>query len=172
MNGLEKFRLCFGRGLVALMWLNVALIGMAAYSVGHVSPIVAIGSAVLIALGATATWLADHTGEATRIVTSMASAGLVALMVYDFSGHRYQIDIHMYFFATLAVCAGWCDWRAIVAFAAVTALHHLILNFIIPTAVFPDGADLWRVAVHAVIVVTQTIVLIWIVHHLQHALET
>jgi len=80
--------------------------------------------------------------------------------------------MHMYFFATLAVCAGWSDWRAIVACAAITAVHHLLLNFIVPAAVFPDGADLWRVVVHAVILVAQTAVLIWIVYHLQRALET
>jgi len=55
MNGLEKFRPHFGRGLIALMWVNVVLIGMAAYSVAHVPVLVAIGSAMLIALGATAT---------------------------------------------------------------------------------------------------------------------
>ena len=166
MNSLESLRLGFGRGLVVLIWVNVALIGIAAFSMAHVSAIVATGSAVLVALGATATWWGDRTGAATRIVTSMAVAALVALMVYDFSGHRYQIDIHMYFFATLAVCAGWCDWRAIVAYAAVTAVHHLLLNFVVPTAVFPDGADLWRVIVHAVILVTQTAVLILSLIHI------
>jgi methyl-accepting chemotaxis protein len=172
MNSLQKLRSSFGQGIVVLLWMNVLLIAAASYSIGHVSAIAATASAVLIALGATVTWMSDRTGPATRIVTSMAMAALVALMVYAYSGHRYQIDIHMYFFATLAVCAGWCDWRAIVAFAAVTAVHHLLLNFILPAAVFPNGGDLWRVVLHAVIVVTQSAVLIWIVFHLQQALET
>jgi methyl-accepting chemotaxis protein len=46
------------------------------------------------------------------------------------------------------------------------------LNFILPAALFSDGADLWRVSLHAVILVVETAVLIWIVHHLQRALET
>jgi methyl-accepting chemotaxis protein len=172
MNSLARLRSSFGRGIIVLLWVNVCLITVAAYSIGHVSLIAATGGAVLVALGATVTWMTDRTGPATRIVTSMATAALVALLVYAFSGHRYQIDAHMYFFAALAVCAGWCDWRAIVAYAAVTAVHHLLLNFLLPMAVFPDGADLWRVIEHAVILVAQTGVLIWIVHHLQHALET
>jgi methyl-accepting chemotaxis protein len=172
MNSLQRLRSSFGQGIVALIWVNVLLIALASFSIGHVSAVIATGGAVLIALGATATWMSDRTGPATRIVTSMAMAALVALMVYAFSGHRYQVDIHMYFFATLAICAGWCDWRAIVAYAAVTAVHHLLFNFIIPAALFPDGADLWRVIIHAVILVTQTAVLIWIAHHLQSALET
>jgi methyl-accepting chemotaxis protein len=172
VNSLKELRSSFGQGIIVLIWVNVCLIAAAAFSIAHVSALVATGSAVLIALGATVTWKTDQTGPATRIVTSMALAAQVALLVYAFSSHRYQIDIHMYFFATLAVCAGWCDWRAIVAYAAVTAIHHLLLNFILPAAVFPDGADLWRVIVHAVILVMQTAVLIWIVHHLQHALES
>jgi methyl-accepting chemotaxis protein len=172
VNSLEKLRSSFGQGIIVLIWVNVGLIAVAALSIGHVSAIVATGSALAVALGATVTWMSDRTGPATRIVTSMAMAALVALLVYAFGGHRYQVDIHMYFFATLAVCAGWCEWRAIVAFAAVTAVHHLLLNFILPAAIFPDGADLWRVVIHAVVLVTQTAVLIWIVHHLQRGLET
>ena len=171
MNSLHKLRSSFGYGIVGLLWVNVLLIALASYSVGHVSVIAATGSAVLVALVATATWLSDRTGPVTRIVTSMAMAALVALMVYAFSGHRYQVDIHMYFFAMLAVCAGWCDWRAIVAFSAVTAVHHLLLNFVLPAAVFPGGSDFLRVVIHAVIVVTQSAVLIWVVLHLQEALE-
>jgi methyl-accepting chemotaxis protein len=172
MNSLARLRSSFGQGVIVLLWVNVCLIAAAAYSIAHVSLIAATGGAALVALGATVTWMSDRTGPATRIVTSMATAALVALLVYAYSGHHYQIDIHMYFFAALAVCAGWCDWRALVAYAAVTAVHHLLLNFMLPMAVFPDGADLWRVIVHAVILVAQTGILIWIVHHLQRALET
>jgi methyl-accepting chemotaxis protein len=171
MNSLARLRSSFGLGIVVLLWVNVSLIAAAAFSIANASPMAATGGAILIALGATVTWMTDRTGPATRIVTSMATAALVAMLVYAYSGHRYQIDIHMYFFAALAVCAGWCDWRALVAYAAVVAVHHLLLNFMLPMAVFPDGADLWRVIDHAVILVTQTGILIWIVHHLQHALE-
>jgi methyl-accepting chemotaxis protein len=171
MNSLQKLRSSFGQGIVTLLWVNVLLIALTSFWLAHVSAIVTIGSAVLIALGATVTWMGDRTGPATRIVTSMAMAAQVALLLYVFTGHRYQVDIHMYFFALLAVCAGWCDWRAIVAFSAVTAVHHLVLNFALSDAVFPGGSDFWRVVLHAVIVVVQAAVLIWIVHHLQQALE-
>ncbi|HUG61910.1 MAG TPA: methyl-accepting chemotaxis protein, partial [Methylomirabilota bacterium] len=95
--------------------------------------------------------------------TSMAAAGLVALMVYALSGHAYQIDMHMYFFAMLAVTAGWCDWRALIAFAGVTAVHHLGFNFALPSAVFPTSEpDIARVLIHAVILILQTALLAWI----------
>src|SRR5262249_49818305 len=171
MKSLQNLRSSFGLGIVVLLWTNVLLIALAAYSLAHVSILAAVGGASLIALGATATWMGDHTGPATRIVTSMAMAAQVALLLYVFTGHPYYVDIHMYFVATLAVCAGWCDWRAVVAFSAVTALHHLVLNFVLSDAVFPGGSDFWRVVLHAVIVVVEATVLIWIVHHLQQALE-
>jgi two-component system sensor histidine kinase/response regulator len=66
----------------------------------------------------------------------------------------------MYFFAALALLIGWCDWRAIVVGAATIALHHLMLNFVLPMAVFPGGADISRVYLHAAIVVFQSVVLI------------
>src|SRR5262245_44143696 len=171
MKSLQKLRSAFGQGIIGLLWINVRLVALASYSVAHVSVLAATGGAVLVALVATMTWLSDRTGPVTRVVTSMAMAALVALMVYAYSGHRYQIDIHMYFFAMLAVCAGWCDWRAILAFAGVTAVHHLLLNFVLPAAVFPGGSDFFRVVLDAVIVVVQSAVLIWIVFKRQRALE-
>ncbi|QZN99334.1 methyl-accepting chemotaxis protein [Chenggangzhangella methanolivorans] len=68
--------------------------------------------------------------------------------------------MHMYFFAMLAATACWCDWRPLVAFAAVTVFHHLILNYMNVAAVFPsDQPDIWRVALHSAIVFVQTAIL-------------
>ncbi|WP_328286397.1 methyl-accepting chemotaxis protein [Phreatobacter sp. AB_2022a] len=168
MQGLEELRRKFGLVLVPFLWANVALIAVLALVLGSSSVAVAIGGAVVIAGGATVCWWQDRTGPATRMVTAMAASALVALLVYVFAGHRYQIDMHMYFFAMLAVVAGWCDWRAIVANAAVTAVHHLVLNFALPAAVFPtSNPDLMRVIVHAVIVVVETAVLTWLTFRLQ-----
>jgi methyl-accepting chemotaxis protein len=58
----------------------------------------------------------------------------------------------------------------IVLAAAVTALHHLGLNFILPYAVFPDGANLWRVVLHAGIVGIEAVVLIWLTVYLARLL--
>ena len=92
MKSLQKLRSAFGQGIIGLLWMNVLLVALASYSVAHVSVIAATGSAVLVALVATVTWLSDRTGPVTQIVTSMAMAALVALMVYAYSGHRYQVE--------------------------------------------------------------------------------
>jgi methyl-accepting chemotaxis protein len=62
--------------------------------------------------------------------------------------------------------AAFCDWRVIVVAAGVTALHHLGLNFLMPLAVFPDGANFWRVVLHAGIVVIEGAVMIWLTAYL------
>ena len=42
------------------------------------------------------------------------------------------------------------------------ALHHLVLSFIVPAAIFPGGADFGRVVLHAVILLMEAGVLLWL----------
>ncbi len=58
--------------------------------------------------------------------------------------------------------AGWCDWRVILAATAATAMHHLVLNLVLPGAVFPTGASLQRVLLHAGILAIEAAMLAWI----------
>src|SRR5262249_42902322 len=44
------------------------------------------------------------------------------------------------------------------------------LNFALPAAVFPNGGDFFRVVFHAVIVLIEAGVLIWISHHMAKSL--
>ena len=76
--------------------------------------------------------------------------GGVSVFAFQLAGHPWQIDMHMYFFAALACLVAYCDYRPIVAGTAAVALHHLVLNFILPAAVYPGGGDLGRVVLHAV----------------------
>ncbi len=97
--------------------------------------------------------------------------GQVSILVFQFVGHPWQIDMHMYYFACLAILAGLTDWRAIVAGTAVVAVHHLSLNVLLPAAVFPDGSDFGRVVLHAVIVVVEAAVLVWLTYRVADASE-
>ncbi len=82
------------------------------------------------------------------------------------SGHGdWQIDYHMYFFAMFAILVAYVDWRPIVISAGLTAVHHLALDLIMPAGVFPqEGID--RVLLHALCVVAECSVLIWITNTL------
>ena len=66
----------------------------------------------------------------------------------------------------LACLAAYCDYRPIVFAAVAVALHHLTLNFLLPAAVYPGGSDFGRVVLHAVIVVFESAILIWLPYKL------
>lgn len=166
---IDRLRASFSVPFVAFLWLNAALIGGLTAILPSASWIAFLVCA-LVTTAATITWAQDRSGAAGRIATSMAGAVAVASLVSLLDGHPYQPDTHMYFFAMLAIAAGWCDWRALVANAAVVAVHHLAFNWLLPAAVFPSATpDLVRVIVHAVILVAQTGVLVWLIFQLEKA---
>jgi methyl-accepting chemotaxis protein len=160
MNALDDLRLKASYGTTTLLWFNVLLSLLASWVSPAGFSVVSLVAGLAIAGLATGFWMNSKSGPTTRVVHSMALAAQVGLLVFDFSGSSYQIDIHMYFFATLAICAVWVDWRAIVAYSALVAVHHLSLYVMMPAAVFPGQSDFSRVALHAVILVLQAGVLI------------
>ncbi|MBP1883219.1 methyl-accepting chemotaxis protein [Sinorhizobium mexicanum] len=170
MSALEKIRQKVSPGIVALLWINVALIILTTAMRADGFDRFAAGAALVIVASATVGWIRDRTGPTTRIVTAMAHAATVALLVFAFSGSPLQIDMHMYFFASLAICAAWIDWRAIVGYAALVSVHHLLLYFVSPFAVFPQSSDFSRVLLHAVILTLESAVLIAMVFSLVSAL--
>ena len=97
--------------------------------------------------------------------------GGVSVFAYQLAGHPWQIDMHMYFFAALACLVAYCDYRPILAGTVAVALHHLALNFLLPAAIYPGGADLGRVVLHAVILLMEAGVLIWLSLKLSHLFE-
>jgi methyl-accepting chemotaxis protein len=147
---------------------GVRVIGLLAGVIGAALMVWAIfAGAVLVALAAAGLvaaplWLAQQrrSDPVARLVLAVTYPLLAALLVAMASGSGWIIDMHMVFFAFLAVLAALADWRVIVVGTAVTALHHLALNFIAPALVFPDGADLARVVFHAVVVLVEAAVLI------------
>ncbi|MFY9292891.1 MAG: methyl-accepting chemotaxis protein [Methylorubrum rhodinum] len=158
---LDRLRRSASRGLIGLIWLHVPLIaGIALWRGGAAlaEGLMALG----LAAAATATWRLKGEVLATRLTVAVALIGMVALLLQAMAGHPWQLDLHMYFFAALAVLSVYCDWRVLVAAAGATALHHLTLNLLLPAAVYPDGADFGRVLLHAVIVVLETAVLAWL----------
>ncbi|MCK5934705.1 MAG: methyl-accepting chemotaxis protein [Fulvimarina manganoxydans] len=169
MTRLDTLRRNAGSWIVGLLWLDLAILAAQAGFGSQASLYVTLLGGAVITTFATFAWRANRTGPATRLATGIAHAALVSLLVYDFSGSPLQIDMHMYFFATLAVLAAWVDWRPLVAFAAFTAIHHLGLSYILPAAVFYGETSLIRVAMHAVILVTETGALVALVGALENA---
>ncbi|MBS0412211.1 MAG: methyl-accepting chemotaxis protein, partial [Proteobacteria bacterium] len=157
---LDEQREFGSRLLVGLLWVMAIVVAGAGMALHAPWPWMTAAAAAL-AGAATLAWRADPHGGGSRLAVSVALMGSVSLLVAAFSGHAWQIDTHMAYFAALAVLVVYCDWRAILAGAVTVAAHHLVLNFVLPSAVFPGGGDLGRVVLHAVILVAEAASLIW-----------
>ncbi len=159
----------FARFLIPLAWVNVVAIAGSSLFVTGQSPALVMGMGFLLASALTFSWYRFGTAQITRDISAVTLMGQVAFLVMTFTGHPFQIDMHMYFFASLAILAVWCDWRPIVIGAAVTAVHHLGLNFMLPLLVFPDGMSFVRVLIHAVILIAQSVALVYLAYAIRTA---
>jgi methyl-accepting chemotaxis protein len=160
-NDLAILRETTSRTLLAVLWLHVPL----AVAVGMMHGadwIVPATLMVAMALAATMSWHFSGNGLSTRLIFAVALMGGVSVFVFQFAGHPWQTDVHMYYFAALACLVAYCDYRPIVVGTMAVALHHLALNFLLPAAVYPGGSDLGRVVLHAVILLIEAGALGWL----------
>jgi methyl-accepting chemotaxis protein len=170
-SDLEILRETTSKTLLAVLWLHVPVsiaIGMARGA----DWLLPAALMVALALAATLSWRAAGNGLSTRLVVAVALMGSVSVFAFQLTGHPWQIDLHMYFFAALACLVAYCDYRPIIAGTVAVILHHLALNFIIPAAVYPGGGDVWRVVLHSVILGIEAGVLIWLAHELSRLFAT
>jgi methyl-accepting chemotaxis protein len=169
-HDLKTLRETTSRALLAVLWLHVPICLTIGLMRGGdwLLPVILT---VAMAGAATLSWRATGNELSTRLVFAVALMSDVSVFTYQLSGHAWQIDMHMYFFAALACLVAYCDYRPIIVGTVAVALHHLVLNFILPAAVYPGGADLGRVVLHAVILLIEAGVLIWLAHKLSHLFE-
>jgi methyl-accepting chemotaxis protein len=170
-NELEALRQTASKVLLAILWLHVPISALIGISLGK-AWLVPVVFQVVVAFAATLSWRMSGNGLSTRLVFAVALMSGVSMFTYQFEGHAWQIDLHMYFFAALACLVAYCDYRPIVAATVAVALHHLALNFLLPAAIYPGGSDLGRVVLHAVILLIEAGVLIALAHKLSELFET
>ncbi len=164
---LAPARRVLDRVLVAALWLHVPLVGAIAWQLD--GPVLVLaGTAAALAALVTLLWATMAGAPTTRPAIGVATVGMVSLVLAATRGSLWQVDVHMYYFAVLAILAAYCDWVVILTAAGAIAVHHLALNFLAPALVFPGGADLARVLLHAVIVVFETAALVWMSRQVDH----
>ena len=168
---LDSLRESTSRALIALLWLHIPVALFIALMRGK-GLFASTALMILMAGATTLSWRISGNVLSTRLMVAVALMGDVSVFTYQLSEHPWQIDLHMYFFAMLACLVAYCDYRPIVAGTAAIVLHHLVLNFLLPAAVYPGGSDLGRVALHSVIVAFQAGVLIVLSRRLSQSFET
>jgi methyl-accepting chemotaxis protein len=168
MNSLESLQNLVARVLVALALAHVVLLAAIAAALGR--PVVATTVIAALLAAAPAVALAMRWPlTLAAFAIAVALVGQTSILVELFSGHPWQVEMHFYYFAVLAMLSGFCEWRVLVAAAALVAAHHASLNFLLPAAVFPGGSNFARVLVHAVVVVIETAMLIGIGYAIKSA---
>ena len=104
--------------------------------------------------------LARNTQAFRYTVVSALMAEVMALVIAS-RGSPLQVDMHMAFFAALAIAALMYDVKAIIVGTALVAVHHIGLGLTLDTLLFYGGGGLPRVILHAVILVAEAAGLIW-----------
>jgi methyl-accepting chemotaxis protein len=129
----------------------------------QVNAIVICVAATILAVVPYAMKVFGQPAHLVGMALAIVLVGQTGLLVYIFSGHPWQIETHFYFFAVLAMLAGFCDASILLAGAAFVIIHHLVLNAIMPEALYSGGGNLLRVFLHASIILVETAMLIAIV---------
>ncbi len=154
MEELLHLRLQGVRLLAGIAWLVSLVVGVGTLFAGSgIAPLVLTLVLVVFPTMAALRGAAD---PVTRTVLGATMPLLCAVLLFQWSGKVWMIDLHMTFFAAVALTSVLADWRPVLAAAVVTAIHHLALNFLAPTLVFGVQSDFWRVVLHAVIVIVET----------------
>ena len=153
---------------LAVIWAHVPLSAAVALIAHNPWQQPALFATFVAIVASLAVWrLRD--GLALRSIVAVCLTFGPILFVYAGRGHfsglagdgDWQIDYHMYFFGVFAMLTAYVDWRPILISAALTAVHHLLLDLVVPANVFPEeGID--RVALHALAVVVECSVLFWL----------
>jgi methyl-accepting chemotaxis protein len=161
MTNIQMFQAFVAKALIALAAVHVPILIAVAWALDR-----DIGSTMLtagvLAAAPLLAWRLERPIFVIGLAIAVALVGQTSILVYLMSGHPWQVEMHFYYFAVLAMVSGFCDWRVLLAAAGLIAVHHLSLNFVLPNAVYPGGSDLLRVIVHAVIVVVETAMLVGI----------
>lgn len=159
---LSSLRLAGTGVIVVSAWLMTAgLVGNALIQGGPDAwPVAILG--LVCAIVPTWFWHAGDTGPIARIALGCTVPIYPAAVLALMKGHLWQVDMHMMFFAGVAMLVVLCDWRAILAATLVTAVHHLGLSYLAAAYVFNSDGSLLRVLTHAAILLVEAGVLMWV----------
>ena len=160
----------FARPLtLGLIWLLVPCIAIESFALTGDFTRALMSAAISAGMCSLAVYMLGNS-TLGRALTGVGLMGQISLMVAN--GGVWQTDLHMAYFAALALLVIYADWVVILAAAATVAVHHLALSYFLPLAVFPDAASLGRVVLHAVILIVEAATLILVCFNLRHIIAS
>lgn len=170
LSTLDAIRLQAIRILALLNTLWIPVIGYTVYhyEVGSYMALYAAFALTLLSLVVSFKYSLTLLARGVAVVTLMAN---ISFQVYVAGFGDFQLDYHMFYFSMLAVTMIFIDWKTVAIATVVVAVHHVSLNFLLPYAVFPDGADLSRVILHAVAVLIEASVMGAFVYNIENIFQ-
>ena len=157
LGDLDLIRINGIRLLSACGWASLFAMAICGVIIGADDLWIALAMGVAINVVPTWSGLKGRHDLPAMLSVAMMIALHPALFLYVFTGHPWQMDLHMYFFVGLGALIVLCDWRPLVLATAIIAVHHLTLELLRPQWVFlsADNGDLGRVLMHGAVVLLQ-----------------
>ncbi|MBB4611994.1 methyl-accepting chemotaxis protein [Novosphingobium taihuense] len=165
---MEQLQVLRANGLRALAFTSI--VGTLIIFIGAIWADSGLLPPIAASLAALLTVYVAMSGSSDATARCAVAAGVMTfpmILLYQWAGSAWMIDLHMVFFACLAIIVVLADWRPIVTGAALTAVHHLLGNLVAPELVYGTGGDLLRVVLHAVVVIAETAALVFLSVQLQ-----
>ncbi len=150
------------RILTASAWASAFALLVIGKAVGSPNTWLAVLLALLVNALPTAMAIRGRFDMQARLCVGTLAAIHPALGVFLLQHHLWQMDAHMFFFVGLGALTVLCDWRPILLATLLIAAHHLVLDVVTPSFVFAGQGDFGRVLVHAVAVILEATVLIYL----------
>jgi methyl-accepting chemotaxis protein len=152
LSSLDRMRYHGIKAWALLGWVSLILllIGNAMMGSGIALPLFVIG--VLLNLAPTTVALQGRYDATARALMGTLASSIPAMLVFLLRGHAWQMDAHMYFFVGMAALVVLADWRPIAVATVLTALHHILLEWLAPDYVFTGDGNIGRIAFHVVAV--------------------
>ena len=135
------------RLLVGAGWIYSITLFLMALAIGEPGW-QALGVGIAVNLVPTICALRGRIDITARNIVAVMLAVHPALLVFAMRGGAWQLDMHMYFFVSLAMLTILCDWRPLVIAGAAIAIHHLLLSVLASAWVFDGGSGIFRVLIH------------------------
>ena len=155
MTSLRDFQLSIAKALLMLGGAHVVVLTALAVIFGC-APWLVGGASLLLVLPPLAWFMSGKPVRVVAYALTLTLVGQTGLLVWIFADHRWQLEMHFYFFAVLAMLAGFCDAGVLVTACLTIAAHHLLMNWMLPSLLYPGGTDSRRVLLHAWFVLAET----------------
>lgn len=167
VSDLDRLRRKGAAILVTASWSITFIMFLLGLALGgqHTLPTLLIGIAANIA--PTLMLRRKQFDLTSRLTIGTLAAIQPALGVFALTGHAWQMDAHMYFFVALASLTILYDWRPIALASGLIAVHHLVLDLVLPSWVFSEASNFGRVFFHALAVILQLAILSYLTTRLQ-----